>query len=135
MKRFMSLFLAVFMFACLCFSSVNAQNDTFSTPMLKKSKAFNTTYMTKTTGNGVSSTVATSSMTDNAIFFFRVWKNSSWKASDGLRKSGVTDFSLTTLYDGYGNPRLWKGVNYYLAVTHSSASNVYRACTSGEWEP
>ena len=90
----------------------------------------------KTTGNGVAAGADVSGMTTNATFHFRVWKSSPvWQASDGVRKTGTGHVTMTTLYDNYGQPRLWKGVSYYLAVTHSQYSNVSSGSTCGEWNP
>lgn len=133
MKRFFGLFLVVILLTSLLVPSALAAS--FSTGALSKGEASNSSSVTKTTGNGVSATGKTTNMTNNATFHFRVWKNSSWKASEGKRISGIKSFSLKTLYDGYGNPRLWNGTSYYLASTHSSTSNVSSASCSGTWAP
>ena len=101
-----------------------------------KNGVYNTSAVTKTTGNGVAAGADVSGMTTNATFHFRVWKSSPvWQASDGVRKTGTGHVTMTTLYDKYGQPRLWKGVSYYLAVTHSQYSNVSSGSTCGEWNP
>lgn len=134
MKKLISLLLAVSMLLCLAFSSAYA-DGTFSASKLAKGDASNSASIEKTTGNGVAAQGNVTSMTSNATFFFRVWKNSTWQASNGKRVSGTGSFSLTTLYDGNDNPRLWKGTSYYIAVTHSSYSSVTTASTSGTWHP
>lgn len=134
MKRFVSMLLAVIMLLCITISSASAAG--FSTEPLAKNSAHNTSVVEKTTGNGVAAGADVSYMTPNATFHFRVWKNSPvWQASDGVRKTGIGHVTMTTLYDGNGQPRLWKGVSYYLAVTHSQYSNVSSGSTRGEWNP
>lgn len=133
MKRFFGLFLTIILLTSLLVPSALAAG--FSTGALSKGAASNSSSVTKTTGNGVSATGETTNMTNNATFHFRVWKNSSWQASEGKRVSGTQIFSMKTLYDGYGNPRLWKGTSYYLASTHSSTSSVSSASCSGTWAP
>lgn len=134
MKRFVSMLLAVVMLLCITISSASAAG--FSTPTLSKNGVYNTSAVTKTTGNGVAAGADVSGMTTNATFHFRVWKSSPvWQASDGVRKTGTGHVTMTTLYDNYGQPRLWKEVRYYLAVTHSQYSNVSSGSTCGEWNP
>ena len=134
MKRFVSMLLAVVILLCITISSASAAG--FSTTTLSKNGVHNTPAVTKTTGNGVVAGADVSYMTPNATFHFRVWKNSPvWQASDGVRKTGIGHVTMTTLYDKYGQPRLWKGVSYYLAVTHSQYSNVSSGSTRGEWNP
>lgn len=134
MKRFVSMLLAVVMLLCIIISSASAAG--FSTPTLSKNGVHNTSAVEKTTGNGVAAGADVSNMTTNATFHFRVWKSSPvWQASDGVRKTGIGHVTMTTLYDNYGQPRLWKEVSYYLAVTHSQYSNVSSGSTCGEWNP
>ena len=134
MKRFISVVLVVVMILTVC---ATAFADNFSTPTLKKDKNCSTTPLSKTTKTGSAAKVSTSWMTSNATFHFRVWRSSTYQASNGARITGAGSVNLTSLKDDYGNYRLRQGTNYsyFLKATHSTYSKVNEASCSGTWNP
>ena len=136
MKRLVSVVLLVVMILTVC-ATAFADDHRFSTPALKKDANYSTGKFSKTTKTGSAAYVSTSSMTPNATFHFRVWRSSSYQASNGARITGEGSANLTTLKDDYGNSRLRQGdkYSYFLKATHSTYSKVNEASCSGQWRP
>lgn len=135
MKRILSMILAISLVLSIGLSSAFAEGYFDTVSMLAKGESRKSDTETKTTGNGVAAAGRVSGMTDGATFHFRVWKSTSWKASEGVKVTGERNFTMATLYDGNNNPRLWKTVDYYIVATHSSASGKTSAETWGFWHP
>lgn len=131
MKRFISVVLVVVMILTVC---ATAFADNFSATDVKKDKHADTLYIKKGTKTGSAANVS-ASMTNNATFHFRVWRSSSYQASEGARITGSGSATLRTLKDDYGNSRLRKDYKYFLRATHSTYSKVNEASCSGSWNP
>ncbi len=132
MKRLVSVILLVVMILTVCATAFAAD---FSANSVKKDNAVPTGKITKGTKTGSAAYVSTSYMTPNATFHFRVWRSSSYQASNGARITGNGSANLTTLKDDYGNSRLRKDYDYFLKATHSTYSKVNEASCSGTWRP
>ncbi len=134
MKRLVSVVLLVVMILTVCATAFAAD---FSTPTLKKDKNYSTGKLSKTTETGSAAKVSTSWMTSNATFHFRVWRSSTYQASNGARITGAGSASLTSMKDDYGKYRLRQGSNYsyFLKATHSTYSKVNEASCGGSWNP
>lgn len=134
MKRFVCLVLATIMLMCMVLVSASAA--TFTVPSTNKGSGdVLSGTVEKTTGVGTKSTGSVSSMTTNAKFVFRTRKDTGYNASNTTTVSGANSFSMTTLYDGYGEALLRKGYSYKLAYTHSSSSGVSSGKCNGTWAP
>lgn len=134
MKRFISVVLVVVMILTVCATAF--ADGPFSAKGLKKGANSKTDKIAKESGNGVAAYVYVDKMSSKATYHFRVWMTANWQASEGKRLSGNNkSTSLATLRDGYDNPRLWNGEQYYLVATHSDYSKVNTASTNGTWHP
>lgn len=131
MKRFISVVLVVVMILTVCATAFAANLPTSS---ITKEDHKDTTPVSKGSKTGSAAKVS-ASMTNNATFHFRVWRSSSYQASEGARITGSGSATLRTLKDDYGNSRLRKDYSYFLRVTHSTYSKVNEASCSGTWNP
>ena len=139
MKRFISVILVVVMILTVCATAFAAD---FSTPTLKKDKNYSTGKLSKTTKTGSAASVTVKDMTQDtngtyATFHFRVWRSSTYQASNGDRITGKGSASLTSMKDDYGKFRLRQGsdYSYFLKATHSTYSKLSEAKCNGSWNP